>query len=51
MMSNQQKQQFADMILQYIAEEGYLSPEDLFEEDVLDDWAKDNGYVKKDEKE
>ena len=51
MMSNQQKQQFADMILQYIAEEGNLSPEELFEEDALDKWARDNGYVQKDEKE
>jgi len=36
-----------DDIKKYIKES--FNPEDVFDDDELDQWAEDNGYVKKDE--
>ena len=36
-------QEFLGQILAYIADN--FEPEDVFDEDVLRQWAKDNGYV------
>ena len=34
---------FLDQIIEYISDN--FEPEDIFDEDVLRQWAKDNGYA------
>lgn len=35
--------EFLDQILEYVS--ANFSPDDVFDEDVLAQWAKDNGYA------
>lgn len=48
MISSQAKVNFFDSLLREISND--FSPEEVYEVDVLEDWARDNGFVKEGEK-